>query len=179
MDATLKALDAFSGGLWVILGGKDKGLDYAPLRAPLAEKAHAVLLIGAAARRSPPQLDGAVPLIDVAHARCRHRPRVRAADAGDTVLLAPACASFDQFRSFEHRGETFKHLVSQLETAELMAQRLKTDWILFATVLAMVVFGVLILYSASSIMAELNPRYGSSWYFVLRQWPGRWSPFWP
>jgi cell division protein FtsW len=50
-----------------------------------------------------------------------------------------------------------------------MAQRLKTDWILFFTVLAMVSFGVLILYSASSIMAQLDPRYGSSWHFVVRQ----------
>ena len=50
-----------------------------------------------------------------------------------------------------------------------MVQRLKTDWILFATVVAMAAFGVLMLYSASSIMADLNPRYGSSWYFVARQ----------
>ncbi|MGA7240872.1 MAG: FtsW/RodA/SpoVE family cell cycle protein [Bryobacteraceae bacterium] len=50
-----------------------------------------------------------------------------------------------------------------------MAQRLKTDWILFATVVTMASFGVLMLYSASSIMADLNPRYGSSWYFVARQ----------
>jgi cell division protein FtsW len=50
-----------------------------------------------------------------------------------------------------------------------MAQRLKTDWILFFTVLVMVSFGMLILYSASSIMAQLDPRYGSSWHFVVRQ----------
>jgi cell division protein FtsW len=50
-----------------------------------------------------------------------------------------------------------------------MAQRLKTDWILFVTVLVMMSFGVLILYSASSIMAQLDPRYGWSWHFVLRQ----------
>ena len=50
-----------------------------------------------------------------------------------------------------------------------MAQRLKTDWILFVTVLAMMSFGVLILYSASSIMAQLDPRYGWSWHFVVRQ----------
>ena len=50
-----------------------------------------------------------------------------------------------------------------------MAQRLKTDWILFVTVLVMMSFGVLILYSASSIMAQLDPRYGSSWHFVVRQ----------
>ena len=51
MDATLKALDAFPGGLWVILGGKDKGMDYAVLREPLASQARAALLIGAAAEK--------------------------------------------------------------------------------------------------------------------------------
>jgi UDP-N-acetylmuramoylalanine--D-glutamate ligase len=114
VDATLKALDAFPGGLWVILGGKDKGSDYAPLREPLARKAHAVLLIGAAAEKIAGQLRGAVPLVDagtlegaVAHAWER-------AASGDTVLLAPACASFDQFDCFEHRGETFKRIVMEL-----------------------------------------------------------------
>jgi UDP-N-acetylmuramoylalanine--D-glutamate ligase len=115
VDATLKALDAFTGGLWVILGGKDKGLDYAPLRAPLADKARAVLLIGAAAPKIGAALSGAVPLVEagtvaaaIAHAYEHGRP-------GDTVLLAPACASFDQFRSYEHRGEVFKELVNQLK----------------------------------------------------------------
>jgi UDP-N-acetylmuramoylalanine--D-glutamate ligase len=115
VDATLKALSAFAGGLWVILGGKDKGLDYAALREPLAARAHAALLIGAAAGKIADQLRGAVPLVDsgtldaaVAYAYQRARP-------GDTVLLAPACASFDQFRSFEHRGEVFKQIVGRLE----------------------------------------------------------------
>ncbi len=118
VDATLKALDAFPGGLWVILGGKDKGLDYQPLRAPLAQKAHAAVLIGAAAAKIAGELNGAVPLIDaqtldaaIAHAFAHAAP-------GDTVLLAPACASFDQFRSFEHRGETFKELVNGLKPKE-------------------------------------------------------------
>ena len=115
VDATLKALDAFTGGLWVILGGKDKGLVYAPLRAPLAAKAHAVLLIGAAAGKIAAALDGAVPLIDVHTLDAAIAYAVREGHPGDTVLLAPACASFDQFKSFEHRGETFKHLVRQLE----------------------------------------------------------------
>ena len=108
MDATLKALDAFPGGVWLILGGKDKGLDYAALRAPLAEKARVALLIGAAAGKIAEQIAGAVPLVDaktidaaVAHAFAHAAP-------GDTVLLAPACASFDQFKSYEHRGEFFK-----------------------------------------------------------------------
>lgn len=115
VDATLKAVDAFPGNLWVILGGKDKGLDYAALREPLGAKAHAVLMIGAAAPKIAAQLDGAVRLVDaktmdraIALAFAEARP-------GDTVLLAPACASFDQFRSYEHRGEVFKQLVNQLQ----------------------------------------------------------------
>ena len=118
VDATLKALDAFSGGVWIILGGKDKGLDYSQLRGPLAAKARAALLIGAAAKKIADQIQGAVPLVDsktidgaVAHAFSH-------AQAGDTVLLAPACASFDQFRSYEHRGEVFKEIVNKLQPKE-------------------------------------------------------------
>jgi UDP-N-acetylmuramoylalanine--D-glutamate ligase len=114
VDATLKAVDAFPGNLWVILGGKDKGLDYTALREPLAAKAKAALLIGAAAPKIAAQLDSAVRIehaktIDAAVALA-----FREAKPGDTVLLAPACASFDQFRSFEHRGEVFKRLVNEL-----------------------------------------------------------------
>jgi UDP-N-acetylmuramoylalanine--D-glutamate ligase len=118
VDATLKALEAFPGNVWVILGGKDKGLDYAPLRSPLIAKARAALLIGAAAGKIAGQLNGAVPLVRartldaaVAHAFANGAP-------GDTVLLAPACASFDQFQSFEHRGEVFKQIVNGLGTKE-------------------------------------------------------------
>jgi UDP-N-acetylmuramoylalanine--D-glutamate ligase len=115
VDATLKALSAFSGGLWVILGGKDKGLDYAPLRDPLAKKARAVLLIGAAAGKIAAQLEGAVPLVESGAVDRAIRYGFEHGAAGDTVLLAPACSSFDQFRSYEHRGETFKQLVNALE----------------------------------------------------------------
>ena len=114
VDATLKALEAFPGGLWVILGGKDKGLDYSVLREPLAAKAHAALLIGAAAAKIARQLDGAVPLVQAGTLDAAVAHGFRNGGPGDTVLLAPACASFDQFRSFEHRGEVFKQLVNQL-----------------------------------------------------------------
>jgi UDP-N-acetylmuramoylalanine--D-glutamate ligase len=113
VDATLKALAAFPGNLWVILGGKDKGSDYTVLREPLAAKAKAALLIGAAAGKIGDQILGAVEKIEcgtlavaVSEARRRARP-------GDTVLLAPACASFDQFTSYEHRGRDFKALVAE------------------------------------------------------------------
>ncbi|HYW45455.1 MAG TPA: UDP-N-acetylmuramoyl-L-alanine--D-glutamate ligase [Bryobacteraceae bacterium] len=115
VDATLKAVDAFPGGLWVILGGKDKGLDYAALRGPLSAKARAVLLIGAAAGKIADQLQGAVPLVDAKTLDAAIAHAYGHAAEGDTVLLAPACASFDQFRSFEHRGEVFKQIVNQLE----------------------------------------------------------------
>jgi UDP-N-acetylmuramoylalanine--D-glutamate ligase len=114
VDAALKALDAFPGGLWVILGGKDKGLNYAALRDPLAQKAHAALLIGAAGAKISAQLEGAVPLVDVKTMDAAVAYAWERATSGDTVLLAPACASFDQFKSFEDRGETFKKLVMGL-----------------------------------------------------------------
>ena len=116
VDATLKALEAFPGGLWVILGGKDKGSDYTLLRATLAAKAHAALLIGAAAPKIAGQIDGSVPILDVKTLDRAVREAYTRAQPGDTVLLAPACASFDQFESYEHRGRVFKNLVQQLET---------------------------------------------------------------
>ena len=115
VDATLKALDAFPGGLWVILGGKDKGSDYTALRTPLAAKAHAALLIGKAAEKIAGHLQGALPLLDVKTLEAAVREAWARATAGDTILLAPACASFDQFESFEHRGRVFKSVVQQLE----------------------------------------------------------------
>ncbi len=118
VDATLKAVDAFPGGLWVILGGKDKGLDYAVLREPLAAKARAALLIGAAAGKIAGQLEGAVPLVNAGTLDAAIAYAYGHAAPGDTVLLAPACASFDQFRSFEHRGEVFKQLVNQLQEGD-------------------------------------------------------------
>jgi len=118
VDATLKAVDAFAGGLWVILGGKDKGLDYTLLREPLAAKAHAAVLIGAAAVKIATALAGAVPLVDAKTLDAAIAHAYRNGGQGDTVLLAPACASFDQFRSYEHRGEVFKQIVNQLEAKE-------------------------------------------------------------
>jgi UDP-N-acetylmuramoylalanine--D-glutamate ligase len=114
VDATIKALDAFPGNLLVILGGKDKGSDYTILRKSLREHARLVLLIGAAADKIESQLGGVVPVEragTMAHAVEIAEERAR---PGDTVLLAPACSSFDQFESYEHRGRVFKQLVRSL-----------------------------------------------------------------
>jgi UDP-N-acetylmuramoylalanine--D-glutamate ligase len=115
VDATLKAIAAFDGRLWVILGGKDKNSDYSALAGSLRVNAHGALLIGASAEKIAAQLNGSVPMIpcgtiDVAVGEARRR-----AKSGDRVLLAPACASFDQFENFEHRGREFKRLVNALE----------------------------------------------------------------
>jgi UDP-N-acetylmuramoylalanine--D-glutamate ligase len=115
VDATLKAIAAFNGGLWVILGGKDKDSDYSPLAAPLREKAHGALLIGAAADKIAAPLNGSVPLLRCVTIEAAVAEAHARAKSGDTVLLAPACASFDQFENFEHRGREFKRLVQQLE----------------------------------------------------------------
>jgi UDP-N-acetylmuramoylalanine--D-glutamate ligase len=115
VGATLKALDAFSGRILVILGGKDKGSDYTELQKPLREKAILALLVGAAAEKIEKQIAGNVA---VEHAGTIERAveiASHAAQPGDIVLLAPACASFDQFQNFEHRGRVFKELVRQLE----------------------------------------------------------------
>lgn len=114
VDAALKAIAAFPGNLWIILGGKDKGGSYVPLRKPLEERAKGALLVGAAAPIIREALRGAVPIVDceaIANAvSYAHEHAV----PGDIVLLAPACASFDQFRNYEERGRMFKQTVAEL-----------------------------------------------------------------
>jgi len=115
VDATRKAIDAFAGRLWVILGGKDKGSSYAELRTPLAAKAKAVLLIGSGAETIFRQLGDAVTRIDCETLPSAVQEAWSRASRGDTVLLAPACASFDQFTDYQHRGRVFKEVVASLE----------------------------------------------------------------
>jgi UDP-N-acetylmuramoylalanine--D-glutamate ligase len=115
VDATLKALDAFPGRILIILGGKDKGSDYTALQKPLREKSILALLIGAAAEKIEKQISGSVALDRAETLERAVETASHAAQRGDVVLLAPACASFDQFQNYEHRGRVFKDLVKQLE----------------------------------------------------------------
>jgi UDP-N-acetylmuramoylalanine--D-glutamate ligase len=115
VDATLKALDAFPGRILIILGGKDKGSDYTALQKPLREKAILALLIGTAAEKIEKQISGSVALERAETLERAVETASHAAQRGDVVLLAPACASFDQFQNYEHRGRVFKDLVKQLE----------------------------------------------------------------
>jgi UDP-N-acetylmuramoylalanine--D-glutamate ligase len=114
VDATLKALDAFPGRILIVLGGKDKGSDYTALQKPLREKAILALLIGAAAEKIEKQIAGSVAIERAGTIERAVEIALHAARSGDVVLLAPACASFDQFQNYEHRGRVFKELVYQL-----------------------------------------------------------------
>jgi UDP-N-acetylmuramoylalanine--D-glutamate ligase len=106
-------IESFPGGVHAILGGRGKHSDYAPLARAVAARARAAYLIGEAAGAIHEALAGAgVPLHDcgdlghaVAAARAAARP-------GEVVLLSPACASYDQYRSFEERGDHFRALVA-------------------------------------------------------------------
>jgi UDP-N-acetylmuramoylalanine--D-glutamate ligase len=111
VDATLKAIHAFPGGLWVILGGKDKNSDYSALAEPLQEKAHAALLIGAAAEKIFTHVEGSAPIVNSGTLDVAVTKAAEAAQPGEIILLAPACSSFDQFENYEQRGQVFKDLV--------------------------------------------------------------------
>jgi len=113
VDATIKALESFPANIHLILGGKDKGSDYTVLNDLLRQRVKRVYTIGAAAAKIESQIKGP----EVVHAETLENA-IRKANAvaqrGDVVLLAPACASFDQFKSYEHRGKTFKEIVRSL-----------------------------------------------------------------
>jgi UDP-N-acetylmuramoylalanine--D-glutamate ligase len=115
VDAAVKAIEAFSGPLIVILGGKDKGSPYTALRELLHERARMAILIGAAAEKIAEDLGDSVPLKNAGTLDRAVEIAMQNAQAGDTVLLAPACSSFDQFENFEHRGRMFKELIANLE----------------------------------------------------------------
>ncbi|HEX7284572.1 MAG TPA: UDP-N-acetylmuramoyl-L-alanine--D-glutamate ligase [Candidatus Angelobacter sp.] len=119
VDATVKALESFPGNIHIILGGKDKGSDYTPLAPLLRERAKQVYLIGAAAEKIASQVQGAAPLARSGTLERAVRQAFEAAKPGDIVLLAPACASFDQFDNYEHRGRVFKELALALAPVTL------------------------------------------------------------
>ena len=115
VDATLKSLEGFDpSSVILILGGKDKAGEFERMRDLVSAKARTVLTIGAAADRIAEGLGDAseiVPTGNMQHAVEWARANAK---SGETVLLSPACASFDQYRNFEHRGEHFEELVRGL-----------------------------------------------------------------
>lgn len=114
VDAALKAIASFQQPLWIILGGKDKNSDYRPLADALQGKVRKALLIGDATGLIASQISPAVPSVACETISGAVDYAFRHARMGDLVLLAPACASFDQFQGYEHRGRVFKTLVEGL-----------------------------------------------------------------
>ncbi len=113
VDSALVALNALPGRVWLIAGGKGKGAPYAPLVAAAKGKVLGVLTVGADA----PAVAAAFSSFPIEACETLDRAVQKArqlAKPGDVVLLSPACASYDQFQHFEHRGDTFKHLVRSL-----------------------------------------------------------------
>src|SRR5271165_3910136 len=114
VDATIKALESFPANIHLILGGKDKGSDYTVLNDLLRQRVKRVYTIGAAAAKIESQIRDAVEIEPSETLDNALRRASKAAQPGDIVLLAPACASFDQFQSYEHRGRVFKEVVHAL-----------------------------------------------------------------
>ncbi|HQU84428.1 MAG TPA: UDP-N-acetylmuramoyl-L-alanine--D-glutamate ligase [Pyrinomonadaceae bacterium] len=118
VDATLKALEALSeedGKVVLILGGRGKNAPYSPLIPLIEKKVRALVLIGEDADNIENQLKGTAEIIRADEMSDAVKKCFEAAETGDSVLLAPACASFDMFNTFEHRGKVFKSSVVDLK----------------------------------------------------------------
>lgn len=114
VDSAIKAVESFERGLILILGGKDKGAPYDPLIEAMRGKVRHALLIGEASGKIAEAIGASFP-----HSRVASMAEAvkRAGDlgiSGDVVLLSPACASFDMFENYEHRGREFKKAVQEL-----------------------------------------------------------------
>jgi UDP-N-acetylmuramoylalanine--D-glutamate ligase len=121
VDATLKALEAFSeeaGKTILILGGRGKNAPYAPLADLIEMKVRKLVLIGEDADNIESQLKTSAEIVRAGSMADAVEKSFQSAEKGDNVLLAPACASFDMFKSFEQRGEVFKQEVLNLQTTK-------------------------------------------------------------
>ncbi|ARU20686.1 UDP-N-acetylmuramoyl-L-alanine--D-glutamate ligase [Ralstonia solanacearum] len=115
VGATVAALSGLSKRVVLIAGGDGKGQDFSPLAAPVAQYARAVVLIGRDAPRIRAALaDSGVELVEAATLEAAVQEAAARAQAGDAVLLSPACASFDMFRNYEHRAQVFHEAVAAL-----------------------------------------------------------------
>jgi UDP-N-acetylmuramoylalanine--D-glutamate ligase len=108
--SAIVGIEAFDQGVHAILGGSLKGGGFTGLRSPLSERAKAAYLIGEAADRLAADLEGAVPLVRSGTLERAVEEARAAAEPGDVILLSPACASYDQFKNYEERGDTFRRL---------------------------------------------------------------------
>jgi UDP-N-acetylmuramoylalanine--D-glutamate ligase len=114
VGATVAALNGMDAPVILIAGGDGKGADFSELRAPVSTRARAVVLIGRDAPLIEKALAGVVPVVSAKDMHAAVREAARLAQPGDVVLLSPACASFDMFRNYEHRGQAFAQAVREV-----------------------------------------------------------------
>ncbi|MBI3127496.1 MAG: UDP-N-acetylmuramoyl-L-alanine--D-glutamate ligase [Candidatus Tectomicrobia bacterium] len=114
VGATAMSLESVEGPVLLIAGGTDKGSDLSPMIEPMRKRVRTMVLIGEAADRFEAFFRGRVPVERAATLHEAVRRCAAAARPGDTVLLSPACASFDQFRDYAHRGDVFREAVRAL-----------------------------------------------------------------
>jgi UDP-N-acetylmuramoylalanine--D-glutamate ligase len=111
VDSAIKAVESFTSNIIMILGGKDKGASYAPLVDAMSHRVKHVLLIGAASEKIAAAIGERFPVSRVSSMNDAVRQGLELGVPGDTILLSPACASFDMFDNYEHRGKVFKEAV--------------------------------------------------------------------
>ena len=147
VDAALKAVASFAGGIHLILGGKDKDSDYSLMSAMLKERVKTVYTIGSAAEKIERQLHGVVEIVSAQTMEAAVAEAAKAAMTGDVVLFSPACSIFDQFENYEQRPG-FRQSVIELnrgttkQGSDGMAKRVRVDKWLFGVVLLLVLFGL-------------------------------------
>ena len=115
VDAAMKAVASFPGGIHLILGGKDKDSDYKVMADLLKKRVKVVYTVGSAAEKIERQLHGIVKMVSAQTIETAVAKAAKAALPGDVVLLSPACSSFDQFENYEHRGRVFRQSVGELD----------------------------------------------------------------
>nr|WP_319491211.1 UDP-N-acetylmuramoyl-L-alanine--D-glutamate ligase [uncultured Desulfobacter sp.] len=118
VDAVLRALESFESGIILILGGREKGLDFAPLIPEVKTRAKAVIGMGEAADHVMETFEGVCPTYRCPDMICAVSKAVSMADKGNVVLLSPACASFDLYANYQERGKDFARIVNGLVPAQ-------------------------------------------------------------
>jgi UDP-N-acetylmuramoylalanine--D-glutamate ligase len=115
VDSVLYALRSYDRPLVVLMGGRDKGNDYALLREPVKKNVRAIVAIGESSGKVREAFSPVVRVESAASMAEALESARGLARSGDIVLLSPACASFDWFENYEHRGRVFKELVMALK----------------------------------------------------------------
>jgi UDP-N-acetylmuramoylalanine--D-glutamate ligase len=114
VDSTKVALESFDNPIILIMGGRDKGAPYSPLKNLIKNKVKTLLLVGESADKIKHDLFGTTKIIDCIDIKTAVLKAREIASENDIVLLSPGCSSFDQFKNFEHRGKYFKEIVNNL-----------------------------------------------------------------